>query len=98
MKPFYEHYCAEFCQDRTGKRRTADRWVHIRGRTLWVCEPCAERLGRENGLPSSRARAGTRVLKGQLSLLEPELEASLEWTTLDPVPETHSQHLAQGES
>jgi hypothetical protein len=89
MKRRYQARCAMDCVDRHGRARLADRWVHIDGQTLWVCEVCAERLGREHGLTR-------RTVRGQqLLLAERELEAELEWT-LDPEPETHSQPQAQG--
>lgn len=81
MRPAYEHRCAARCTDRLGKPRQGTQWIHVRGRTLWVCEPCADTIGKLNGIPSSRPRKARLVLAGQLGL--------------DLAPETHSGHQAE---
>lgn len=44
MKPRYEKRCSRFCVDSKGARRAGNQWVHVYGRTLWVCDSCARQL------------------------------------------------------
>ena len=61
-KPNYRLRCAAYCQDAQGRFRDGETWIYLHGRTLWVCHPCAERLGRAAGLPTSTMqRAAVRA-------------------------------------
>jgi hypothetical protein len=40
-KPVYEPYCARECTDDRGQRRKATEWIHVNGRTEYVCAVCA---------------------------------------------------------
>lgn len=48
-KPRYQPFCARNCRDERDMPRAASEWVHIDGRTMFVCAQCARHLF---GLPS----------------------------------------------
>jgi len=56
MKPHYIQWCAEHCTDKQGRPRVGTVWVHMYGRTEWVCEPCSNQLGNAAGLGKPRQR------------------------------------------
>jgi ribosome-binding protein aMBF1 (putative translation factor) len=59
--PRYQLRCAQFCQDARGNYRDGVEWVHIYGRTLWVCGSCADELGKGAGIKTtSQKRRETR--------------------------------------
>jgi ribosome-binding protein aMBF1 (putative translation factor) len=73
-KPHYQLRCAQFCMDRNGAYRYGEVWVHLYGRTLWVCMPCAEKLGKRAGIPTTaqqRAAVRAREAKAQQAWMEP---------------------------
>ena len=85
VRPVYEQRCAQNCQDARRRFRVGTQWVHVWGRTQWVCGRCAEKLARSAGLPDtaqSNREIRRRERKDQLHLGQ--------------APETHSQHPAQG--
>jgi hypothetical protein len=91
-KPNYQLRCAQYCTDRTGAFRYGEVWVHIWGRTLWVCSSCAEKLGKQAGIPTSaQQRAAVRVR-------EARLQQGLDGTTpgqepdATPAPPRQQQH------
>ena len=72
-KPRYQLRCAQFCMDRNGVFRYGEVWVHIWGRTQWVCLPCAEQLGKLAGIPTTREQRASvrgRERRAQSSLDE----------------------------
>jgi hypothetical protein len=72
--PNYQLRCAQFCTDRNGAYRYGEHWVHIYGRTLWVCGPCAELLGSSAGIPTTAQRRRMR------QRLEAKLQMNLDET------------------
>ena len=76
MRPHYALRCAQFCSDRRGRPRDGTQWVHLFGRTRWVCDACAEALGRASGIPSS----------SQLRRIRQRIEARLQISLGEPTP------------
>jgi ribosomal protein L37AE/L43A len=63
MKPTYQKNCENDCFDRDGRRRIGTQYVHIAGRTMWVCEVCSEGLATAAGIPDdARARIKARLM------------------------------------
>jgi ribosome-binding protein aMBF1 (putative translation factor) len=66
------------CFDENGAYRYGEEWVHIHGRTLWVCRVCADSLGRSAGIPTSaerRAAARDKERRNQPHFVEDERDA-----------------------
>ena len=69
--PRYQLRCARFCTDSQGAYRYGEVWVHIQGETLWVCNPCAEWMGRAVGIQTTadkRREVRERESKQQLRM------------------------------
>jgi hypothetical protein len=84
MKPVYEQRCAQNCQDARRAYRLGTQWIHVWGRTQWVCGGCANKLGRGAGLPT----------RAEITMAIARRERGLQ-LRLDRAPETHSQRPAQ---
>lgn len=56
-KPRYQPLCQMHCQDRDGFGRPATEYIHVYGKTLFVCAACARAAF---GLPSPATVARRR--------------------------------------